>query len=150
MTKFCRWRHGHKLWRHNYYLKIHVLRRPRVANFADIIKIRVYLLQKSWNIQKMLKKLKIIYLNEIYICISWYNESCWFPVKKCWCHQNSRDVSRNLYDFGSSSGKFRHCRICMTDLKEGRLFATPICEHSRKGPSWTGLNKTSWDQYREL
>ena len=48
------------------------------------------------------------------------------------------------------SAKFRHCSICMTDFKEGDLLATPICEHPRKGPSWTGLNKMLWDQYREL
>ena len=26
-------------------------------------------------------------------------KNCWFPVKKCWCQQNSRAVSRDLYVF---------------------------------------------------
>ena len=30
---------------------------------------------------KKLQELEIIYNNAIYIFISWYNKSCWFPVK---------------------------------------------------------------------
>ena len=37
--------------------------------------------------------------NTIYICISWYSKSCWFPVRKCWYQQNSRGVSRDSYIF---------------------------------------------------
>ena len=40
-----------------------------------------------------------MYQNVIYICISWYNKICKFPVKKSWFQQNSRCVSRNSYIF---------------------------------------------------
>ena len=36
-----------------------------------------------------------MYQNPIYMCISWCTKICWFPMKKCWCQQNSRDVSRD-------------------------------------------------------
>ena len=49
--------------------------------------------------QVKLKELEITYQNPIYICISWCSKICWFPVKKCWCQQNSRDVSHDLYIF---------------------------------------------------
>ena len=48
---------------------------------------------------KKLKELEIINQNPIYMCISWCSKICWFPVKKCWFQQNSRDVSRDLYIF---------------------------------------------------
>ena len=38
--KFYWWRHGDKLWRHNLFFQNTIIsRRPRVAIFADIIKI---------------------------------------------------------------------------------------------------------------
>ena len=40
-----------------------------------------------------------MYKNETYICISWYDKNCWFLMKKCWCQQNSKGVSRDLYVF---------------------------------------------------
>ena len=30
------------------------------------------------------------------VCISWYNKSCRFLMKKCWCQQRSMGVSRYL------------------------------------------------------
>ena len=66
-----------------------------------------------------------MYQNAIYICISWYNKICWFTVKKCWCQQNSGGVSRDLYIFWIffrlryNSAKFHHCRICVTDFRQG-------------------------------
>ena len=50
---------------------------------------------------KELKELKIMHQNAVYISISWYSKIRWFPVKNCWCQQNSRGVSRDLYIFGS-------------------------------------------------
>ena len=38
-----------------------VLRRPRVANFADIIKLQPCLLPKPFETQKKLKELEIVY-----------------------------------------------------------------------------------------
>ena len=40
-----------------------------------------------------------MYQNAIYICISWYKKLCWFPLKKCWCQQNSGGVSLDSYNF---------------------------------------------------
>ena len=38
--EFCYWTHGQKLWRHSLFCqKNFILRTPRVAIFADIIKI---------------------------------------------------------------------------------------------------------------
>ena len=40
MIKFCWWRHGQKLWHHKLFIKnTFILKRPRVAIFADIIKV---------------------------------------------------------------------------------------------------------------
>ena len=88
-----------------------------------------------------------MYQNTIYICISWYSKICWFPVKKCWCQQNSRSVSRDSYIFWiffaqGITAKFHHCRICVTDFREGGLFwPIPIHEQLQKSPSWIGLRK---------
>ena len=46
------------------------LRRPRVAIFANIIKIVTSLIKKTLKAQKKLKQLEIIYQNPVYICIS--------------------------------------------------------------------------------
>ena len=91
-----------------------------------------------------------MYQNRIYICISWYSNICWFLVKKYWCQQNSRGVSRDSYIFFNlllvrhKCGKFHHCRICMTDFRERGPFCPspppPIREQPQKSPSWIGLN----------
>ena len=44
----------------------------------------VYSIKKSLKTQKKLKELEII-----------YSKICWFPMKKCWCQQKSRGVSRD-------------------------------------------------------
>ena len=38
--------------------------------------------------------------------------------------------------------KFHHCRICVTDFREGGAFfgLPPICEQPQKSPSWIGLS----------
>ena len=56
-------------------------RRPRVANFAETIKLQPCFLKQPLKTQAKLKKLEITYQNAIYVCISWNNKSCWFPVK---------------------------------------------------------------------
>ena len=39
--------------------------------------------------------------------------------------------------------KFHHCRICVTDFREGRPFCPPlISEQPWKSPSWIGLKHT--------
>ena len=47
-----------------------ILRIPRIAIFADIIKIGTMFIKASLKIQKMLKELEIIYRNAIIICTS--------------------------------------------------------------------------------
>ena len=45
-----------------------------------------------------------MYENGVYICISWYSKICWFWVKRCYCQQNSKGVSRDLFIFWSFFG----------------------------------------------
>ena len=65
---------------------------------AEIIKIIITFIKKIF---KDLRKIKRIRNNAsiYYICISWYNKICWFPVKKCWCQQNAEGVSHDSYIF---------------------------------------------------
>ena len=90
-----------------------------------------------------------MYLNGIYICISSYSKICWFPIKKCWCKQNSRYVGRDSYSFWIilryNFAKFHHCRMCVTDFRQGGdFFATPpIRERPPKKPSWIRLRNIS-------
>ena len=84
----------------------------------------------------------------IYICISWYSKICWFPEKKCWCQQNPSCVSCDSYSFWNffryKSANFHHCRICVTDFREGGGFlALPIREQPQKSPTWIGLKQKS-------
>ena len=88
-----------------------------------------------------------MYQNTVYICISLYNKICWFPVKNCWC-QLKGCVTWFIYFLGLlwvryNCAKFHHRRICVTDFREGGLFAppthSPIHELSQKSPSWIGL-----------
>ena len=80
------------------YDNVFILRRPAVANFADIIKIPTIIKKTFKDSQKRLNELEIMCSNAIYICISWYSKICWFSVKK-YCQQNSSGVSRDLYIF---------------------------------------------------
>ena len=129
------------------FRNILILTRPGVTNFADIIKIVSVFNKKCLKTQKKSKLLEIMYQNTIYICIFWYSKIFWFPMKKCWCQQNSRSVSRDSYIFGSSLGnyncdKLRLCRKCVTDFREGGSFC-PL-PHPWKVPSWIGLRKLPW------
>ena len=47
-----------------------ILRRPRGASFADIIKIVTMFIKKSLKSQKKLQELEIMYQDAIYSCIS--------------------------------------------------------------------------------
>ena len=86
--------------------------------------------------------------NAIHVRISWYNKICWFPVKKCWSQQNSGGVSRDSYIIWIfvmlryNCAKFHHCRICVTEFREGAFLPPPIHEQPQKCPSWIGLNNT--------
>ena len=77
--------------------------------------------------------------NPIYMCIPGCSKISWFPVKKCWCQQNSRNVSRDLYIIWIFL-KFHYSRICVVAFRDGGpKRSSPIREHPRKSPSWIGL-----------
>ena len=89
-----------------------ILGRPRVAIFADIIKIVTTVIQAIFKDSKKVKKeLEIMFKNAIYTFISWYRKIYWFPVKNA-------DVSRIqgvchvvYIFFGSSLGKVQQCQV---------------------------------------
>ena len=72
-----------------------------------------------------------MYRNSAYICISWYSKICWFPVKKCWCQQNSQGVSRDSYVFwiflrqGITVPKFSIVGYVWQILGRGAFLPTP-------------------------
>ena len=91
-----------------------------------------------------------MYQNAIYICISWYNKICWFPLKNA-------DVSRNQglchvihISFWSSLGKIYLPSLIIVGyvwqiIGRGCLFAprppSPIRDQPPKCPSWIGLKQ---------
>ena len=63
-------------------------------------------------------------------------------------------MSRDLYIFwiflkGIIVPSFHHCRICLTDFREGSLFGFSIRVQPRKGPSWIEL-KTKFDILQQI
>ena len=123
-----------------------ILRRPIVAIFPDIIKT---VLKQSLKTQKKLKGLGIMYQNATYICFSWYSKICWFPLKKCWCQQNSRSVSRDSHNFwiflrlGITVPSFIILGYVWQILGRGTFLPIQpyIFEQPRKGLSWIGLRQ---------
>ena len=101
---------------------IFVLRRPRVAIFADIIRIITIFCKTIFKDLKMLKELEIIYENAIYIRVSWYRRICWSLVKNCWCELNARCESRVSYIFWIFTGE----GICVAEFQKGRTFLVPL------------------------
>ena len=101
VIKLCWRHHEHKLWRHNFFFKIPLFKKAKSNHFCWHHQNfnKPCLLKKYWKTKKKLKELEVIYPNAIYLCISWYNKIFWFPVKKCWCRQNSRAVSRDSHIF---------------------------------------------------
>ena len=88
------------------------LRRPRVAIFADIIKIVTMFIKAIFKNSRKVKRIRN------------YVSNC-----NLFLHQNSRGVLRDSYIFGPSLGptyncaKFHQCRICVTVFIEVGLFA---------------------------
>ena len=86
-----------------------------------------------------------MYENVVYICIFWYSKIYWYPVKKCWCQQNSRHVSRGSYIFWIFFGKgitvprFVVVGYVWQILGRGSYFVSSIREQARKGPFWKEL-----------
>ena len=69
------------------------------------------LLKQLLKTQEKLKVLEIMHQNAVCIYISWYSKICWFLVKKCWSQYNCV--------------KFHHCRIYVTDFREGGILHPP-------------------------
>ena len=78
--------------------------------------------------------------NAIYFWIFWYSKICWYLVKKCWCQQNSRSVSRDSYIFwiffrwGITVPSF----IIVTDFRGGSFLPPP---HPSAVPKMPILNR---------
>ena len=115
------------------------LRRPRVSDFAGIIKIVARFVKKTLKDSKKVKRIKNYV---IFISTSWYNKNCWFQVKTCWCQQAETVCHVIHIFFGFSLGKVNcHlCRICVTNFREG---ASPPSASSYKRPI---LNRVSIDE----
>ena len=93
-------------------------------------------------------ELEITYLNGIYICISWYSKTCWSLVKKRWCQQNPRGMSRDSYSFwnlfrqGIAVPSFIIVGYVRQILERGPFLPPPpIREQPRKSSSWIGLKE---------
>ena len=123
VIEFCWWRHGQKGWRHNFYFKKpFFLRSLRVANFVDFIKIATMFVKTNFKDSKKLKELKVMYENAIYVHISWYSKSCWFPVKKLMSVEIKGCITWficffDLLQLRYNCAKFHHCRICVKDFR---------------------------------
>ena len=79
-----------------------ILRKPRVAIFADIIKNVTMFIKIIFKYLEKVKRIRnYVGKSNLYLdpMISWYSKICWFPVKKEWYQQNSMGVSRDLYIF---------------------------------------------------
>ena len=85
-----------------------------------------------------MKELETMSSHAVFICISWYSKICWFPLKKCWCQQNSRGVSLDLYIFwiffmwGIPVPSFIIVEYAWQVLGWRSLFATPSMSNHKK------------------
>ena len=82
-----------------------------------------------------------MYQNPICIWISWYGKNCWFLVKKMLMPAELMGCVTDLLCVRYNCAKFHHCKICVTDFREGGTFPPPlpIREQSRKSPFLIGL-----------
>ena len=71
------------LFQNNFFQNNFIVRRPRVAIFAVIIKFVTMCIKTILkDSKKVLKELEIKYQNAIHICIYCYIKICWLPIKK--------------------------------------------------------------------
>ena len=101
----------------------------------DTSKLLPCFLKQLLKTQKKLKEWEIMYQNPIYTCISWCSKICRFPVKICWCQQNSRDVSSDLYIFWIFFGY--NCSIAV----QGFIIVGYVCPHPWAAPKKPILNR---------
>ena len=145
-------------WPHPQYNLSHVTK-----FFSDVIDRIYYLMtfiskylyfKKAWGLS--------LYQNVIYICIPWNSKTFWFPIKRCWCHQNSRVIVTWFISFLDllwvryNCVKFHLCRICVTDITEegGKDFlGSPHPWAAPKSPSlfWSSsLSISSGDSFWDI
>ena len=70
-----------------------ILRRPGGANFAEIIKIATMVFEATFKDSKKFRESE----NTIYICISWYDKTYWFPVKNTDIRTTQACITRFIY-----------------------------------------------------
>ena len=100
------------------FQNILILRRPRVASFADIIKIITIFFKTIFKDSKKVKRIwNYVPKSSLYL---------YFLI-----YQNLLISSEVIYN----CTKFHHCRICMTVFRQRG--------GSRKGPSWIGLGEVT-------
>ena len=111
------------------------------------LKLWPRLWKKSLSTQEKLEELEIIYLNGIYIYVSWYSKICWFPVKNADISR-TQGVCRVIHIVtGFYLGKVKLCQgLSLQDMCDrfqggGTFLPPPICEQPQKSPSWIGLRE---------
>ena len=94
-----------------FFQKILILRRPEGAIFAGIIKILTTFIKTILKDSRKVRRIRS-YVSKwnLYLDFSIQN-ICWFPVKKCWCQQNSRGVPRDLYNTNKRKWMFTNLKL---------------------------------------
>ena len=128
----------------NYYVitfisKYRCFKKAWGSHFCCHHQIITMFIKKSLKTQENLKELEIIKVQSISVFLD-ITIICWFPVKKCWCHQNSGDVLRGPYLFRSSLGKVIPVPSFII-VGYVWYILSPIREQPRKCPSWIGLKQ---------
>ena len=119
------------------FWNIFILRRPRVVNFADIIKIVIIKGSKKLKARKIMYKMQLV---SVFFDIAKFSD---FHIAKCWCQQNCWRVSRDSYFSRSLDkvicAKVHHCMICVTDFIEGLGLFNPL--HPWAAPKRSIINR---------
>ena len=71
--------------------------KPRVANFADMIKIETKFIKTIFKDSEKLKELETMYQNAIYTRISWYSKTCWFPMENANVSRTQGVIKRLIF-----------------------------------------------------
>ena len=98
------------------WLWLHLLKKSLVENFIFCAVIPEFL-------DYLISSEKMLMLAELIGCVTWFTYFL--------------DLLYGRY----KCAKFQHCRICVTDLREGDLFILSR-KQPRKGSFWIGLNTT--------
>ena len=128
-----------KLWRQKLFQNTLNLKAPRVAIFADIIKVVTIFIKTIFkDSKKIIKELETI-LKVQSISVFLMQQDLQIFGEKCWCQQISRGVLRNSHDFWIffryNCTNFHHCRIYMTSFRKREPFyPTPVNNPKKAHP----------------